>query len=170
MVEIKKPLLLIFHYEKIKGHWKSLYRCGYCNSEFSAHKFDVDSRERISCGCMKREFKKKINPRQGIRYNPRRLYRIWMNMRHRCHNPNTNCFSNYMGKGITICKEWNDYEVFYNWAMANGYKDDLMIDRINVDGNYEPSNCRWVTHQESGQNTSRTWSVEEVKNISTYPF
>lgn len=67
-------------------------------------------------------------------------------MKDRCYNINSHAWENYVGRGIKICEEWkNNIISFYNWSMQNGYTDNLTIDRINVDGNYEPSNCRWVT-------------------------
>ena len=67
----------------------------------------------------------------------------------------------YGGRGIKVCEEWSkNSKNFYNWAMANGYKDDLTIDRIDVNGNYEPSNCRWATYKEQANNTRRNHFVE----------
>lgn len=82
-----------------------------------------------------------------------RLYGIWVNMKSRCYNPNVKAYPRYGGRGITICDEWKDnYKAFDTWARANGYREDLTIDRIDVDGNYEPSNCRWLTREEQNQN------------------
>ena len=75
----------------------------------------------------------------GLRHT--RLYRIWLQMKNRCFNINSERYADYGGRGITVCDEWrNDFTTFYNWAMSNGYSDDLTIDRINNNGNYEPSN------------------------------
>ncbi len=75
-----------------------------------------------------------------------RLYRIWHTMKDRCHNPNHDSYKYYGGKGISVCPQWiNSFIPFHQWAMANGYSDDLTIDRINSNGNYEPGNCRWVS-------------------------
>lgn len=77
-------------------------------------------------------------------------------MKNRCFNNKYYLFKNYGGRGIIVCDEWkNDFVSFYNWAMANGYQDDLTIDRIDVNGNYEPSNCRWATKLQQQRNTTR---------------
>lgn len=74
-------------------------------------------------------------------------------MRARCNNPNNPKYDLYGGRGISVCEEWlHDFAQFRDWAMANGYRDDLTIDRIDCDGNYEPSNCRWATVTEQNRN------------------
>lgn len=82
-----------------------------------------------------------------------RLYNIWLGIRARCNNKNNHKYSDYGGRGISICKEWDSYEAFKNWAVSNGYADNLSIDRVDVNGNYEPSNCRWITQKEQMRNT-----------------
>ena len=78
-------------------------------------------------------------------------------MKTRCYNPNYKQAKDYGDRNIVICDEWlNDFMSFYNWAMANGYKSNLSIDRINVNGNYEPSNCRWATAKEQANNKRNT--------------
>jgi hypothetical protein len=76
-----------------------------------------------------------------------RLYFCWKGMRQRCNNPNVTGHKNYIGRGISICPEWGNFEVFAKWALANGYQDDLSLDRIDNEGNYAPKNCRWATRQ-----------------------
>ena len=105
----------------------------------------------VSCGCKKRK--------HGFA-NKERLYQTWKNMRRRCFDPTNNRWSHYGGRGITICPEWNDYAVFRTWAMANGYTDELTIDRIDVNGNYYPENCRWVDAKTQANNVSRNHLID----------
>ncbi len=74
-------------------------------------------------------------------------------MIHRCYLESDTGFKKYGARGITVCDEWrNDFKAFYDWAMSNGYSDELTIDRINGKGNYEPTNCRWATYKEQNLN------------------
>lgn len=91
------------------------------------------------------------NFKHGLRDT--RLFSIWSNMKTRCYNPKTPAFKDYGGRGITICDEWlNDFQAFYDWAMSNGYSDDLTIDRKDNDGNYSPDNCRWISQTKQCNN------------------
>jgi len=85
-----------------------------------------------------------------------RLYNILKMMKQRVYNKKHTNYDYYGGRGITICDEWrNDFMSFYNWSIENGYQEDLTIDRINVNGNYEPSNCRWATRAVQSRNTKK---------------
>lgn len=100
-----------------------------------------------------------------------RLYGVWSTMKSRCSNPKNRKFYRYGGRGITVCEEWQTFEPFYEWAMANGYSDNLSIDRIDNNGNYCPENCRWATNQEQANNTSKTIKIEfngETKTLSEW--
>lgn len=91
----------------------------------------------------------------GVTHGKRntRLYCIWVSMKQRCYNKNNKDFVKYGSRGIKICDEWlNDFMSFYNWSMENSYKEDLTIDRINNNRNYEPSNCRWTTIKKQSNN------------------
>lgn len=74
-----------------------------------------------------------------------RLHNIYYKMKQRCDNPNNTDYKNYGGRGITYCQDWRDFQFFSDWAITHGYSDTLTLDRINVNGNYCPDNCRWIT-------------------------
>ncbi len=111
-----------------------------------------------SCGCLIRDTWIKIgrNSRtHGDSLKTSRLYRTWHGMKDRCYNPNASNYKYYGAKGIEVCEEWkNDYSTFKLWAFSSGYKDNLVIDRINHTGNYEPTNCQWITALE---NSLKQW-------------
>lgn len=121
--------------------------------------------------------KEETTKTHGMRYT--RLYRIWNLMIQRCSNEKLPYFDRYGGRGIRVCEEWKTFEVFAEWARKSGYKDGLSIDRINVEGNYEPQNCKWSTEIEQARNkrTSRfitingeTKTVAEFAEISGIPY
>lgn len=109
-----------------------------------------------SCGCLMNEVKHLPKPCKWTENHPyvgTRLYNIWCGLKKRCYNPNDRAFKWYGGRGITVCQEWNTRFIsFREWAMQSGYSDSLTIDRIDVNGNYEPGNCRWITIQEQQRN------------------
>lgn len=93
-----------------------------------------------------------------------RLYRIWCLMKGRCFNKNLPNYENYGARGITVCDEWLKFENFYEWAVNNGYREDLTIERKNNDGNYEPSNCKWADLRTQANNR-RNWGQVEYYGI-----
>lgn len=96
---------------------------------------------------------------QGVRKT--RLYRCYDSMKTRCYNKNFIRYDRYGGRGIKVCDEWlNDIESFFKWALDNGYRDDLTLDRIDNDGDYEPNNCRWSTKKEQANNMRTTIFIE----------
>ena len=129
-----------------------LYKCGLCGTEFRAITSNIKNKDTKSCGCYRKRITGKLNKTHGLGYT--RLYNIWRNIKNRVLNPKNIRYINYGGRGIIICDEWkNDFMSFYNWAMSNGYSDELSIDRIDNDGNYKPSNCRWTTKSIQSRNT-----------------
>jgi len=99
------------------------------------------------------------------------LFGVWLSMKNRCKNPNRKKYKDYGARGISVCAEWENAGAFCSWALANGYNDGLQIDRINNDGIYEPSNCRWVTPKQNSRNRRNTVYLEigeEVKCVSEW--
>lgn len=108
-----------------------------------------------------------------------RLYFIWKSMRQRCSNPNNSRYLVYGAKGISVCKEWNKFENFKNWAMSNGYEETLTLDRRDNNKNYEPNNCRWATQKEQQRNRTNNvkyeyhgkyLSLADIAEISGVPY
>jgi hypothetical protein len=110
----------------------------------------------VSCGCYKAKQAairaSKLSYKHGKGNLNNRLYRIWCALRSRCRNKNHCSYEDYGGRGIKVCEEWKDYLKFEQWSLTNGYQESLSIDRINVNGDYEPSNCRWVTAKQQARN------------------
>lgn len=131
---------------KVK-QWKCKCECG---NETLASTIQLRNGSKKSCGCYMREKAAQAKHTHGM--FGERLYNIHASMVQRCTNPNNQDFHNYGGRGITICKEWLVFENFRDWALANGYASNLTLDRENVNGNYDPTNCRWITSKKQNNN------------------
>jgi hypothetical protein len=133
------------------------FKCGICGE--ITNKSMTHGKRQISCGCRWASYK---HGGKGTR-----IYKTWKKMKERCYNQNEIGYKNWGGRGISICDEWRyDFVKFRDWALANGYRDDLQIDRRDNDGNYEPSNCRFVTQAENKRNRScNKLSMEKAQEI-----
>lgn len=150
-------------------HHNALWLCE-CSCELKTRRIVVSNNLvrgiSKSCGCLKKELARencvernaKVKVPYAKKHGKRgtRIYGIWCNMKDRCFRKENEHFSDYGGRGIKVCEEWankkDGFSNFDKWAMSSGYSDDLELDRIDYNGNYEPSNCRWVTEKEQQRN------------------
>ena len=104
-----------------------------------------------SCGCRQYDGLVQFSIKHGKRHD--KIYNTYRGMKDRCYNKNNSAYKNYGAKGVTVCDEWlRDFSAFFEWSMNNGYIEGLTIDRIDSNGNYEPSNCRWITRSDNSRN------------------
>lgn len=163
-----------FKYTKNGRYQNYLCRCecgNYCERTISS----LNSKGLHSCGCYKKECFEKVakmptKARISHGMSNTRLYKIHESMKMRCRNKNSNSYTNYGGRGIDVCKEWERFEPFAEWAMQSGYNDELTIDRIDNNKGYSPDNCRWATRRNQMENTRRTrkYTIDGETHSITY--
>jgi len=136
----------------------ALFRCDCGNESIKCYHAvkSGHTKQCIKCGI-------KVSAEKKIKHSliNHKLYRKWQDMLNRCRNPRVDRFKHYGGRGIEVCSEWADnFKSYYDWCISNGWVDGLQVDRINNDGNYEPTNCRIVKPLEQHYNKQNTVFVE----------
>lgn len=146
-----------------KAYWKCACDCGL---SVIVPTNNLRSGNTSSCGCLRRERAQQRgldNTKHGESHSKRtRLYTIWCGMRQRCNNPNRDAYKWYGSKGVTVCEEWQDYEVFKEWALSHGYEEHLSIDRIDANGAYCPENCRWLTNSDNTARANKNHTTRKL--------
>lgn len=134
---------------KINGFKRYRCKCD-CGNYVTTTKYRLLDGTCKSCGCYAIEVRTNMHKTHGLYYH--KLHNIWSCMKYRCNNKNHKEFNSYGGKGIKVCDDWNNFINFYNWAISNGYKDGLSIDRIDGNKGYSPNNCRFITMKQQQEN------------------
>lgn len=160
-------------------YWVCTCDCGNETIVKSSYLISGDTK---SCGCLKNDTIQNLTKTHG-KSKTTRLYNVWKGMRQRCNNINSSAYHNYGGRGIRICPAWNDFQEFYEWAIHNGYDDNeqakyCSIERVDVNGDYCPENCKWVTRKQQANNTRRnhhltfngqTRTISEWEDVTGIP-
>ena len=161
-------LVVVKRLENAKGGiamWECLCDCGNTTQVRGAN---LKSGAVKSCGCLRRE----TNPSLRHNMSHTRLYREWASIKQRCYTPSVRGYENYGGRGIKMCAEWKEsFELFMDWALKNGYSDNLTIERVDVNGDYCPENCKWIPWEEQQKNRRFCRFIEyngETKNLTEW--
>jgi len=162
LTSLKVNRLLVIDFAGRDGNKRNYWNCKCdCGNITLVRQDNLINGVAKSCGCRQLETVGMRGWKHGV--SNTRIVKILYGMICRCHNPKTPYYKYYGGRGIKVCDEWqHDSKVFYDWAINNGYKDGLSIDRINNDGNYEPNNCRWATQKEQINNKRQTQSQKYI--------
>lgn len=144
-------LTVLYREGSLNGHAAWMCECD-CGKKKVIRSCDMVNGKSTSCGCFHNEIVAEITKSHELCGT--RLYNIYNLMLQRCYNEKATGYARYGGRGITVCSEWHEPENFFKWAQENGYADNLTLERINTDGNYAPSNCRWATIKEQQNNKS----------------
>lgn len=142
------------HHQDKRGEW--YWRCVCdCGNEKVVSGYKLRTGNTKSCGCLQKEcLDSGLHRTHGMTNT--RLYTIWCNMKARCGNPKSIEYDSYGGRGISVCSAWLSFDVFAKWALENGYKEGLSIERIDVNGNYCPDNCKWIELSDQSLNQRRS--------------
>jgi hypothetical protein len=155
--KFEKLTVIGFEYRKVQNAGRWMWKC-YCDcgNETIVYPNQVIHGKTTSCGCNKSRTFREMHYKHGMAGT--RLYKIWKGMRRRCSdNPSHN--HHYGDRGIKVCSEWDDFLVFHEWAVNNGYTDEMSIERNDPNGNYCPANCSWIPLKEQMYNTRKTIMV-----------
>lgn len=143
-----------------------------CGNRLWVPSVSLTTGKKQSCGCIIRGILQNRNTTHG--HSHERLYKVWKGMKSRCYNQHHRSYEKYGGRGITVCDEWHDYSVFREWAYANGYDENAdyqqcSLDRIDVNGNYSPENCRWADAFTQAANTQTALRITFDGETRTIP-
>lgn len=145
--------VLRYHNKSKRGqsYWECQCECGNVVVVMSA---SLRNGKTVSCGCYNIERTREAKTTHGMfkNYKAAPIYAKWASMKSRCLNPNSTMYSEYGGRGITVCEEWMEFEPYRDWALTHNYSDNLQIDRTDNNKGYSPDNCRFVTRKENGRN------------------
>lgn len=177
--------VVVIGYSKTIGkHSYYLCRCELCGKEFETRRDGLVNGHTTSCGCVRDKWMHSgnLNKKHGLSED--RAYWVWVKMKRRCYSPSCREYKNYGGRGIKICDEWLSPENFVRWARESGYdyeapKGSCTLDRIDVNGDYEPGNCRWITNLEQQNNRRNnrrfdyqgvSYTVAELARMFEVPY
>lgn len=160
----KLTIIGFSHTKKRKAFWECLCDCG--NKKVAGTK-TLRNGECKSCGCLQKEAAAKTSKQYCLSHGGfgTRLYKIWGGIIDRCENKNAISYEWYGARGIRICPEWrHNFVAFREWALSHDYADNLTIDRIDNDGNYEPSNCHWITRSENSRKARQNTIIKRKQS------